>query len=175
MQVAHRLALARMTPDDIAIVQQIERDIFPSVWPRNAYANELSQNPGAWYIVLRSDTEVVGYGGVWTMAHEAHVTTLGVRAQDQGRGYGKVLLTALMKRAYETEARWVTLEVRQTNTVAIHMYEAFGFKAIGRRRGYYTDNGEDAIVMWSDSIHARSFTERFARLSHDLPVEYVQP
>ena len=149
---------------DIAAVQLIEREIFLSPWPKNAYASELSQNRQASYIVLREDGRIVGYAGLWRVAHEAHVTTIGVSREQQGKGYGKTLFAALVQRAYELNARWMTLEVRAANLHAIRLYEWFGFKAIGRRRGYYTDNGEDAVIMWSDSIHAPVFKRRFRNI-----------
>ena len=164
MQVVPRLSVERMRYEDIATVQQIEREIFLSPWPRNAYASELSQNRQACYLVLRQGAVVVGYAGVWRVAHEAHVTTIGVRASDQRRGYGTALFAALIQRAYEMGARWITLEVRSSNLHAMRLYERFAFKEIGRRRGYYTDNGEDAVIMWSDSIHAPAFKRRFAKI-----------
>ncbi|MBV8301430.1 MAG: ribosomal protein S18-alanine N-acetyltransferase [Candidatus Dormibacteraeota bacterium] len=164
MQVVPRLSVERMRFDDIAAVQQIEREIFLSPWPKNAYASELSQNRQACYLVLRRDGVILGYAGIWRVAREAHVTTIGVRASDQHRGLGTVLFAALIQRAYEMGARWITLEVRATNLHAMRLYERFGFKAIGRRRGYYTDNGEDAVIMWSDSIHAPAFKQRFATI-----------
>ena len=159
-----------MRYDDIATVQQIEREIFLSPWPRNAYASELSQNRQACYLVLRNGGVIVGYAGIWRVGHEAHVTTIGVRAVDQRRGYGTALFTALVQRAYEMSARWVTLEVRASNLHAMRLYERFMFKEIGRRRGYYTDNGEDAVIMWSDSIHAPAFKRRFAEILAGIDV-----
>ena len=171
MQVIPRHAIEQMKPDDIPTVQAIERDIFYSPWPKNAYHNELSQNRHACYIVLREDGAVIGYGGLWKVHHEAHITTIGVSADQQRRGYGRVLFAALIQRAYTLGAHWVTLEVRTTNTHAMRLYESFGFTVIGRRRGYYTDNGEDAIIMWSNSIHAPAFKRRFiaALQSIDIP------
>jgi ribosomal-protein-alanine N-acetyltransferase len=171
MKVAPRLVIERMRHADIPTVQAIEREIFPSPWPRNAYATELSQNRQAHYIVLRDGAEVLGYGGLWKVASEAHITTIGVRARSQGQGYGTALFAALLQRAYELGARWVTLEVRASNLHAIHLYERFGFRPIGRRRGYYTDNGEDAVIMWSDSLHAPAFKRRFVDilLGIDVP------
>ena len=162
MQVAPRLAIERMRHADIPTVQAIERDIFLSPWPKNAYSAELSQNRQAHYIVLRDGDEIIGYGGLWKVVHEAHVTTIGVRAESQRQGFGTVLFAALVQRSYELGARWITLEVRASNERAIRLYERFGFRAIGRRRGYYTDNGEDAVIMWSDSLHAPRFKARFS-------------
>jgi ribosomal-protein-alanine N-acetyltransferase len=98
---------------------------------------------------------------MWRMYDEAHVTTIGVRQDLQHRGYGRIIFAGLVQAAYDMGAKWVTLEVRTTNDNAMKMYENFGFKVIGRRKGYYTDNGEDAIVMWSDSIHSPRFRKAY--------------
>ena len=134
--------------------------------------------------MLRQGGVIIGYAGVWRVAHEAHVTTIGVRASEQRHGYGTALFAALILRAYEMGARWVTLEVRASNLHAMQLYERFGFKEIGRRRGYYTDNGEDAVIMWSDSLHAPAFKQRFGGILSGIdvagvggvpPLEYPAP
>jgi ribosomal-protein-alanine N-acetyltransferase len=107
------------------------------------------------------DPTIVGYGGMWRMYDEAHVTTIGVRRDLQHHGYGRILFAGLVQASYDMGAKWITLEVRTTNDYAMKMYEGFAFKVIGRRKGYYTDNGEDAIVMWSDSIHSPRFRRAF--------------
>jgi [ribosomal protein S18]-alanine N-acetyltransferase len=176
VQIRHQLALELMREADIATIQEIEREIFSTPWPRNAYYRELASRSSAHYIVLRQegvverppaynvadlDMSIIGYGGMWRMYDEAHVTTIGVRLDVQHRGYGRVLFAGLVQAAYDMGAKWVTLEVRTSNDNAMHMYETFGFKVIGRRKGYYTDNGEDAIVMWSDSIHSPRFRRAY--------------
>jgi ribosomal-protein-alanine N-acetyltransferase len=170
MQVVPRVAIEPMREEDIATVQAIEKDIFLTPWPKNAYQRELSQNRQASYLVMRENNEIVGYGGLWKVFHEAHITTVGVRATEQSKGYGRALFAALVQRSYALGARWITLEVRPSNDHAIRLYEAYGFKAIGRRRGYYTDNGEDALIMWSDSIHAPAFKRNFKEMMRVLPV-----
>ena len=170
MKVAPRLLIERMRPSDIPAVQVIEREIFLSPWPRNAYASELSQNRQAHYFVLRDGGALIGYGGLWKVANEAHITTVGVRAESQGQGLGTGIFAGLVQRSYELGARWITLEVRASNAHAIRLYERFGFKAIGRRRGYYTDNGEDAVVMWSDSLHAPAFKRRFVDILQSVDI-----
>ena len=177
MQLRQRTLIEEMTLEDIPAVQEIEREIFLTPWPRNAYRRELLQNRLATYLVLREEDELVGYAGLWKMHDEAHVTTVGVRRKEQGRGYGMALMLALIERAYELDARWVTLEVRASNFGAMALYEKLGFKVIGRRRGYYTDDGEDAVVMWSDSMLAPAFQERFRRLreEYDERVDFGTP
>jgi len=150
-----------MREGDVPVVQEIEREIFSTPWPRNAYYRELASRNTAHYIVLRRDNEVIGYGGMWRMYDEAHVTTIGVRRDLHHTGFGRILFAGLVQAAYDMGAKWITLEVRTTNDNAMRMYEGFGFKVIGRRKGYYTDNGEDAIVMWSDSIHSPRFRRAY--------------
>jgi ribosomal-protein-alanine N-acetyltransferase len=175
VQIRQSLSLDLMREADIATVQEVEREIFATPWPRNAYYRELASRSSAHYMVLRQegveaparfygadmDPTIVGYGGMWRMYDEAHVTTIGVRLDLHHRGYGRILFAGLVQAAYDMGAKWVTLEVRTTNDYAMKMYEAFGFKVIGRRKGYYTDNGEDAIVMWSDSIHSPRFRRAY--------------
>ena len=176
VQIRQQLVLELMREADISTVQEIEREIFATPWPKNAYYRELASRSSAHYVILRQDGNVdkpanlkgseldpsiIGYGGMWRMYDEAHVTTIGVRRDMQHRGYGRALFAGLVQAAYDMGAKWVTLEVRTTNENAMRMYEAFGFKVIGRRKGYYTDNGEDAIVMWSDSIHSPRFRRAY--------------
>ena len=165
VQVREQLAIEPMREADVPVVQEIERHIFSTPWPRNAYYRELSSRNSAYYVVLRRESdagvETVGYGGMWRMYDEAHVTTIGVRRDTQHQGYGRIIFAGLVQAAFDMGAKWVTLEVRTSNANAMRMYEAFGFKVIGRRKGYYTDNGEDAIVMWSDSIYAPRFRKAF--------------
>jgi ribosomal-protein-alanine N-acetyltransferase len=94
-----------------------------------------------------------------------------VAAACQGQGYGRAIFAALVNRSYALNANFISLEVRPNNEPAIHLYENFGFKVIGRRRGYYTDNGEDALVMWSDLIHAPQFKRRFLAILDQLEIE----
>jgi ribosomal-protein-alanine N-acetyltransferase len=179
VQIRQQLALELMREADVNTVQEIEREIFATPWPRNAYYRELASRASAHYVILRHegmvegielpkhfrspdlDPTIVGYGGMWRMYDEAHVTTIGVRRDLQHHGYGRILFAGLVQASYDMGAKWITLEVRTTNDNAMKMYEAFGFKVIGRRKGYYTDNGEDAIVMWSDSIHSPRFRRAF--------------
>jgi ribosomal-protein-alanine N-acetyltransferase len=89
MQVVPRVAIEPMREEDIPTIQAIEKDIFLTPWPKNAYHRELSQNRQASYLVMREGGEIVGYGGLWKVFHEAHVTTVGVRAGAQNKGWGR--------------------------------------------------------------------------------------
>ena len=181
VSIRQQLYLEPMNEADVPAVQVIEREIFSTPWPRNAYFRELASRHSAHYITLKREGEsgvapptgdIVGYAGMWRMYDEAHVTTIGVRQDLQHQGYGRILFAALVQAAYDMGAKWVTLEVRTSNDNAMRMYENFSFKVIGRRKGYYTDNGEDAIVMWSDSIYAprfrKAFEENLVRIDTDV-------
>jgi len=100
---------------------------------------------------------IVGYAGIWVMTDEAHVTTIASAPTMRGRGVGEFLLVALIHRGIEVGARWMTLEVRASNSVAQNLYRKYTFKEMGVRRRYYSDNGEDALVMWTDALDSDSF------------------
>jgi ribosomal-protein-alanine N-acetyltransferase len=106
---------------------------------------------------------IIGYAGLWLMTDEAHITTIAVDPDFQGNGIGELLLVALIDRARQIGARWLTLEVRVTNDVAQRLYEKYTFKEMGIRRRYYSDNGEDALVMWTDPIDSDTFQGTLAR------------
>ena len=112
----------------------------------------------------RSTDQVVGFGGMWVLYDEAHVTTIGVAPSHRGRGLGELLLVELFERAWERKAEWLTLEVRVSNDSAQALYHKYGFSRQGVRRRYYSDNGEDAYIMWSPSLHSAEFEQRFASL-----------
>jgi len=112
----------------------------------------------------RSTDQVVGFGGMWVLYDEAHVTTIGVAPTHRGRGLGELLLVDLFERAWERKAEWLTLEVRVSNDSAQALYHKYGFSRQGVRRRYYSDNGEDAYIMWSPSLHSAEFEQRFAEL-----------
>lgn len=116
----------------------------------------------------RSSNPVIGYGGVWLMMDEAHITTLGVSPQYRGKGIGEFLLVGLIDVAMQLGASWLTLEVRVSNTVAQNLYKKYTFKEAGTRKKYYTDNNEDAYIMWSDEITKLSFRETYGRLKQEL-------
>src|SRR6202521_2318085 len=176
VQLRQQLAIELMRESDVATVQEIEREIFATPWPRNAYFRELASRASAHYVVLRQegalesppgfkapdlDPTIVGYGGMWRMYDEAHVTTIGVRHDLQHRGYGRIVFAGLVQAAYDMGAKWITLEVRTSNENAMKMYEGLTFKVIGRRQGYYTDTAEDAIVVWPDTTPPPRFRRAY--------------
>src|SRR3981081_1309618 len=140
VQLRQQLAIEPMRESDVPVVQEIEKEIVSTPWPRNAYYRELASRNTAHYIVLRRDNEVVGYGGMWRMYDEAHVTTIGVRRDQQRGGFGRIVFAALVQAAYDLGAKWITLEVRTSNDNAMRMYKLFWLKGRGPRKRDSTDS-----------------------------------
>jgi len=111
---------------------------------------------------------IVGYAGIWIMTDESHITTIASHPDVRGMGVGEFLLVALIHRSIEIGARWMTLEVRATNAVAQNLYRKYTFKEMGVRRRYYSDNGEDALVMWTDALDSESFEAAFDQNERNL-------
>jgi ribosomal-protein-alanine N-acetyltransferase len=171
--------------DDVPQVMAIERESFPLPWPERAYRYELSQNATSHYVVLRqtpqrapadgwqpwkklwkrnSHPPVLGYGGFWLIAGEAHISTLAVAPDWRRRGLGEMLLWSMLKQAASMAAFEATLEVRVSNQAAQNLYTKYGFEKVGRRRGYYQDNGEDAWIMTASGFNGSAYQAHLAQL-----------
>ena len=150
-----------MRPADLDAVVEIERASFPSPWSRRAFLYELEQNRVAHLWVGRADgairskpRPVVGYLCVWVIAGEIHVTNLAVHPAWRRQGVARHLLGALLEHYRRDGATRVVLEVRPGNVEARRLYEAFGFREVGLRKGYYFDTGEDALLLEVDLTRA---------------------
>jgi ribosomal-protein-alanine N-acetyltransferase len=136
-----------MRPADLDEVLAIERVSFSMPWSRGAFLYEMEQNQVARCYVIRDEGHVVGYVCLWEVADELHITNIAVHPSARRRGIGRRLLGNMLDDARQRALRLVVLEVRPSNTEARALYESFGFRVVGRRRGYYYDTGEDALVM----------------------------
>ncbi|GAA4872288.1 ribosomal protein S18-alanine N-acetyltransferase [Paenibacillus vulneris] len=149
-EATNHLEFRSMQMDDIPAICEIEQEAFTTPWTAGAFQNELTNNQFARYMVMECDGEIAGYGGMWLIMEEAHVTNVAVRKKYRGQKLGERLMRELQKTASFFGAVRMTLEVRPSNQVAINLYEKLGFYSVGLRRGYYTDNREDAMIMWAD-------------------------
>lgn len=136
-----------MRAGDLDEVLSIERASFTMPWSRGAFLYEIEQNRVARCRVVREADDIVGYVCVWEIADEVHVTNIAVHPGHRRRGIARSMLEMLLAEARARDLRLVVLEVRPSNHQAIALYESFGFRVTGRRRGYYYDTGEDALVM----------------------------
>jgi len=164
-----------MTVEDLPAVHAIERASFSVPWPDDAYRNEIRTNRLASYLVARMDDEVIGFAGLWVMVDEAHVTTFAVDPRWRRRGVGERLLLALLDLAVARQAREATLEVRLSNLPARKLYEKYGFRPVGIRPRYYSDNGEDALIMTTEALSSAPMRERIERLRAALDGRPVDP
>jgi [ribosomal protein S18]-alanine N-acetyltransferase len=145
-----------MNLNDIETVVDIERESFTAPWSEEAFRNELTQNLFAKYMIMELEDQIVGYGGMWLIIDEAHVTNIAIREKYRGMGYGKLLLREMMKTAHWMGAERMTLEVRVSNERAQSLYRKMGFYPSGVRPAYYSDNLEDALIMWADLVPAET-------------------
>ena len=197
------IAIEPMQLEHIPAVMAIEREAFPLPWPERAYRYELTQNELAHYYVLcprsvaHSPTPtwqrlwqvmrrhlvagvdpILGYGGFWLLYDEAHISTLAVHTVWRRQGLGELLLVALLDEARRLGAVRATLEVRVSNVAAQALYAKYGFEQAGRRKAYYNDNGEDALILTTPEFASpayqklvdarwRDLLQRLARTSLD--------
>jgi ribosomal-protein-alanine N-acetyltransferase len=148
MEVSNAIEFRMMTLADVEAVGELERLAFPTPWPQEAFVNELTVNRHAKYVVAEDAGRVIAYCGMWVIIDEAHITNIAVHPGYRGRKIGENLMRLMMNLAVTLGAERMTLEVRPSNTAARNLYNKLGFEEQGIRKGYYSDNNEDAIIMW---------------------------
>lgn len=161
-----------MRPGDVAEVMAVERAAYSAGWPTTAFERELTQNPMARYVVLRTAGHIGGFAGLWLMVDEAHVVTVAVLPEARRRQFGAALVHALVNLAIEHGMAMATLEVRESNEAARALYRRYGFYEVGLRKRYYADNHEDAVIMTTEDIQGEPYRRRLARLAEQLGERY---
>ena len=141
-----------MQESHIEQVAGIERASFSLPWSKELFLKDLKYNENAYFIVALENGRVVGYGGFWLVQDEINIVNLAVSETERKKGIGGSILRELLKTGKKKGAEIATLEVRVSNTAALKLYEKFGFQTIAIRKNYYSDNGEDAVVMWLNPI-----------------------
>lgn len=142
------ITFRKMTIDDLDDVMEVEVSSFTLPWSREAFFNELTKNQFAHYLVLEVDHKIVGYCGMWIIVDEAHITNIAILPDYRGMKLGEALMGKVIELARVLGALRMTLEVRVSNERAQRLYRKFGFENGALRKQYYTDNMEDALVMW---------------------------
>jgi ribosomal-protein-alanine N-acetyltransferase len=189
------LVIEPMQPAHIPAVVAIDREAFSLPWPERAYRHEVTQNEFAHYYVLcpQSVTHspppmsawqrlwqgmrprpttgtsiILGYGGFWLMYDEAHISTLAVRAEYRRQGLGELMLVVLLEEARRLRALRVTLEVRVSNAAAQALYAKYSFEQVGRRKAYYNDNREDALILTTPELASLAYKDLVENRRRDL-------
>ena len=176
------ITIQKMSPEHISSVVELDRLCFGGLWNAQGYQREIeSPNSALLILVIGQNTEdrneevvfkssnfqsqitynqsIVGVCCLWAILEEAHITILGIHPQYQRLGFGQLLLYTLMRRAWERRLERATLEVAASNFSALSLYYKFGFQDVGRRRGYYQQTGEDALILWRGRLHETEFEQ----------------
>ena len=157
------LHIGPMVVEDLDAVMEIEAQAFSTPWTKGMYLHELEKGDGC-YLAARFSGRLAAYRGTLLILEEAHVMTLAVREDMRRRGLGTRLLLELMTASAGMGARFLTLEVRESNRAAIGLYGSLGFRVTGERRHYYLDNMENALIMWTEDLTS----PRYRRFLEDI-------
>ncbi|WP_413199487.1 ribosomal protein S18-alanine N-acetyltransferase [Nostoc piscinale] len=159
--ISSELKLRSLTTDDLSTILELDQTCFGGLWTLAGYQREL-ESPNSELLGLfapLSSIKLLGMGCFWSIVDEAHITILAIHPQYHRQGLGQALLYALLKTACDRGLERATLEVRASNIAAISLYEKFGFKTAGRRRRYYKDNDEDALILWLSELQYPHFQQ----------------
>ena len=148
--------LRRLEQRDLDTVEEIERASYPTPWSRSMFAAELRKPSSIALGAYLEEGELVGYAFVSRYVDAWHVMNVAVSPAFRRRGIASTLLERLFEVTASDPRRGYTLEVRVSNAEAIRLYERLGFESRGIRRGYYTDNREDALIMWKDPVQPQA-------------------
>jgi ribosomal-protein-alanine N-acetyltransferase len=165
------LAIKIPTLKDLEGIVELDRLCFGGLWTKEGYQRELN-SPNSQILILSltenreardSGEQIIGLGCFWAILEEAHITLLGIHPEYQGLGLGQFLLFSLLRDARERQLERATLEVKVNNESAISLYQKFGFKIAGKRKGYYQKTGEDAFILWRSDLNKLSFIKELDR------------
>lgn len=147
------LRFEALNESHIAPILEIERSVNTAPWSERSFRNELTHPHGV-FLTAIAEGKVAGYGGFWMVVDEAHITTVAISSELRRQGAGLRLMIELLERAKKNGMICSTLEVRAGNDPAIKLYEKLGYVTTARRKAYYPDNKEDALVMWLHDLQA---------------------
>lgn len=157
--------IRRMTNTDVDEVVRLEALSYGEHhWSRESFFNELDNNLAHYYCAVDTEGTLLGYAGSWHIVDEAHITTLSVHPNFRKKGIAQKLLFQIIDDCYKNKIKYITLEVRESNIPAISLYMKNGFKSIGTRKGYYQDNNEDALIMFTENIWYEKFKTVYNKL-----------
>ncbi len=176
---AYRRELRLPDQNVYLVARQVSHGAEPSDRPPDANPNGTKGRSRLSLLPFSRKTEpenrIVGFAGMWIVCDEAHITTIGVAPEYRGQGLGEWLLVHLIEEAIARHARWLTLEVRVSNEPAQTLYRKYGFSVQGTRKRYYSDDNEDAYIMWSPSLREQEYVARFHALRQEIASRFVPP
>lgn len=164
-----KIFVTKMLNNDVEEVFQLEKLVHPEHhWSKESFYNELANNLASYYCVRNTENKILGYIGFWKILEEAHITSLAVHPDFRKRQLAQILLIQVIKECYAEMIKYITLEVRESNLPAISLYEKFLFESIGMRKNYYQDNGENAIIMFTQNIWYDKFKSNYKQIIGEI-------
>ena len=163
------IKIRKMTKEDIDCVVNLEEQIYGNHhWSKQSFLDEISNQLAKYYTLLNSDNEICAYAGCWQILEETHITNIAVSVNHRRKKYAEALLNHIIQECYKEKVKYITLEVRVSNTAAINLYTKYGFTSFGTRKGYYQDNNEDALIMWTKNIFYKEFKDMYETATKKL-------
>ena len=162
--------IKKMTADKLSEVVKIEEIVHPGHhWSLDSFYNEINNKLAHYSCIVDANTnKILGFAGFWEILEEAHITSISILPEYRRMGLATILLKHIVKKCYKKMIKYITLEVRASNIGAIALYEKFGFKSVGRRKKYYQDNNEDALIMFTENIWFDTFKNNFAKIEKEI-------
>lgn len=155
--------------EDIDGVIKIEESAYGDHhWSKESFVGEVNNELAHYYALHTSDGTLAGYAGTWHILEEAHITTIAVDKNFRRRKFAEALLRRIIEDCYKEKIKYITLEVRVSNKAAINLYTKYGFSSFGTRKGYYQDNNEDALIMWTKNIFFDEFKTHYDKAVSEL-------
>ncbi len=155
----NKIIIKNMTKSDVDNVVKLEEASYGKHhWSKESFYNELENDLSHYYCAFDGNGNLLGYCGCWHIFEEAHITTVSVNPEYRRQKVAQALLIKLIEDCYQEKIKYITLEVRESNVAAISLYDKNGFVSIGERKGYYQDNNEDALIMFTENIWYQKFS-----------------
>ena len=164
-----QIIIEKMTDSDIEKVIEIEAEAYGEHhWSKSSFYDEMHNNLAKYYCAKTIEGELIAYAGTWHIIDEGHITTIAVKKDYLRQHIGEALIVKIFEDCYKEGIKYLTLEVRVSNTPAIGLYTKYGFSSLGTRKGYYQDNNEDALIMWTENIFYDKFKKIFLKNKENL-------
>lgn len=163
------IQLEPLKSQDLEQVVKLDQTCLGGLWNKNGYQREIdSPNSTILVISLLPEQQIIGLGCFWAILEEAHITLLAVDPDYQGRGLGQLLLYNLLAQAVSQKLERATLEVKTSNQIALALYQKFGFKIAGIRKGYYQKTQEDGYILWKSGLNSSLFLENMQKWRKEI-------
>lgn len=154
---------------DVDGVIEIEKKAYGEHhWSKDSFMSEINNDLARYYCAVDENDKIIGYAGTWQILEEVHITNIAVSTELRRKHIGEALLTTIIEDGYKNLVKYITLEVRVSNQAAIGLYEKYGFKSFGTRKGYYQNNNEDALIMWTENIFYDKFKLKYKKAFEQL-------